>query len=103
MKAGLLDKIRSRGHWRINFQPRLLLEQKSSLGECSAAVEKNAPRLRGWQYPYVPVKNDDDQGSLPSGEFFEAWIDWSNHIEYWRAYRSHQFLHYLALREDWYA
>jgi hypothetical protein len=103
MKAGLLDKIRSRGYWRINFQPRLLLTEKSSLGECFAAVEQNAPKLRGWQYPYVPVKNDDHQGSLPSGEYFEAWIDWWNHIEFWRAYRSHQFLHYLALREDWFA
>jgi hypothetical protein len=58
--------------------------------------------LRGWQYPYCPVKNDGQQGALPSGEFFEAWIDWWNHIEYWRSYRSHQFLHYLALREDWF-
>lgn len=101
MKNGLLDKIRSRGFWRINFQPRLLLPEKSLLSACSSAVERNAPKLRGWQYPYVPVRNDDHQGSLPSGEFFEAWIDWQNHIEYWRAYRSHQFLHYLALREDW--
>ncbi len=40
---------------------------------------------------------------MPSGEFFEAWIDWWNHIEYWRSYRSRQFLHYIALREDWFA
>jgi len=102
MKTGLLDRIRSRGYWRINFQPRLLLEENSSLAECRAAVEKNALKLRGWQYPYIPVKNDEHQGSLPSGEFFEAWIDWWNHIEYWRSYRSHQFLHYVALREDWF-
>jgi hypothetical protein len=103
MKAGQLDRIRSRGYWRINFQPLLLLEEKLSLGECRDAVERNAVKVRGWQYPYVPVKNDDQQGSLPSGEFLEAWIDWWNHIEYWRLYRSHQFLHYLALREDWFA
>ncbi len=102
MKAGLLDRIRSRGYWRINFQPRLLLEEKLSLSECRDAIEKNALKLRGWQYPYVPVKEDNQQGALPSGEFFEAWIDWWNHIEYWRSYRSHQFLHYLALREDWF-
>jgi len=85
MKVGQLDRIRSRGYWRINF------------------VERNEVSLRGWQYPYVPVKQDDQQGSLPSGEFFEAWIDWWNHIEYWRSYRSRQFLHYIALREDWFA
>jgi hypothetical protein len=103
MKVGLLDRIRSRGYWRINFQPKLLVETKSSLSECRDIVERNAVSLRGWQYPYVPVKQDDRQGSLPSGEFFEAWIDWWNHIEYWRSYRSRQFLHYIALREDWFA
>ncbi|SRR5216683_502378 len=103
MKVGQLDRIRSRGYWRINFQPRLLVETKSSLSECRDIVERNAVSLRGWQYPYVPVKQDDQQGSLPSGEFFEAWIDWWNHIEYWRSYRSRQFLHYIALREDWFA
>jgi hypothetical protein len=102
MKAGLIDRIRSRGYWRINFQPRLLLVEKLSLGKCHDAVEKNVLKLRGWQYPYIPVKNDSQQGALPSGEYFEAWIDWWNHIEYWRSYRSHQFLHYLALREDWF-
>jgi hypothetical protein len=102
MRADLLNRIRARGFWRINFQPRFLLEEKLSLSDCRDAVEKNALKLRGWQYPYVPVKNDGQQGALPSGEFFEAWIDWWNHIEYWRLYRSHQFLHYLALREDWF-
>lgn len=82
MKVGLLDRIRSRGFWRINFQPRVLVETKSSLVECRDIVERSAVSLRGWQYPYVPVKQDDQQGSLPSGEFFEAWIDWWNHIEY---------------------
>ena len=103
MKAGLLDRIKSKGYWRINFQPRKLRAEKLSLTECRELVEKNALRLRGWNYPYAPIRQDDQQGGLPSGEFYEAWIDWWNHIEYWRLYRSHQFLHYLALREDWFA
>ncbi|WP_342711072.1 hypothetical protein AAFG13_02975 [Bradyrhizobium sp. B124] len=102
MKAGLIDRIRSRGYWRINFQPRLLINEKLSLAGCRDAVEKNALNLRGWQYPCIPFTNDDQKGALPSGDYYEAWIDWRNHIEYWRSYRSHQFLHYLALREDWF-
>jgi hypothetical protein len=103
MKVGLIDRIKSRGYWRINFQPRKLLAEKLSLADCRELIEKNALSLRGWDYPFIPRKQDNQQGGLPSGEFFEAWIDWWNHIEYWRSYRSHQFLHYLALREDWFA
>jgi hypothetical protein len=80
-----------------------LVEEKLSLAECREFVEKSVLSLRGWDYPFIPRKQDDQQGSSPSGEFFEAWVDWWNHIEYWRSYRSHQFLHYIALREDWFA
>jgi len=65
-------------------------------------VESNAVRLRGWDYPYIAQRNDDKSGGQPAGEFYENWINWWNHIEFWRMYRSHQFLHYLALREDWF-
>jgi hypothetical protein len=103
MKPELIDKIKSRGYWRINFQPKKLLAEKLSLIDCREIVEKNALSLRGWEYPFIPRKEDNQQGASPSGDFFEAWVDWWNHIEYWRSYRSHQFLHYLALREDWFA
>ena len=33
--------------------------------------------------------------------FFEAWNDWSTHIEFWRMYTSTQFIHYRAIPEDW--
>jgi hypothetical protein len=101
LKTDLLNKIKSRGYWRINFQPRKLIPEKLTHSNCREVVQKSQVRLRGWDYPFFPNKNDDEQGSAPSGEFFEAWIDWWNHIEYWRMYRSHQFIHYLALREDW--
>jgi hypothetical protein len=103
MKDGLIDRIKSKGHWRINFQPLTVLEDKLPLSVCRETVEKNAIRLRGWDYPHIPRKNDDKGGQLPCGEYHESWTDWWNHIEFWRMYRSHQFLHYLALREDWLA
>lgn len=102
MQDGLLDRIRSRGYWRINFQPKSLLAEKLSLSKCRELVESNAVRLRGWDYPHVSTKTDEKSGGQPAGEFYESWVNWWNHIEFWRMYRSHQFLHYLALREDWF-
>ncbi len=102
MKDGLLEKIRSRGYWRINFQPTDYPGEKLTLEQCWDLVEKSSVRLRGWDYPHVPRRQDDQSGSQPCGEYFEGWVDWQHHKEFWRMYRSQQFIHYLALREDWY-
>lgn len=102
MKDDLLEKIKSRGYWRINFQPSTFNTEKASLGQCKDAVEKNAVIVRGWDYPHIAKKNDEYGAQMPAGEFYESWADWWNHIEFWRMYRSRQFLHYLALREDWF-
>jgi hypothetical protein len=102
MKDGLLEKIKSRGYWRINFQPSALIAEKLSLTQCKDAVEKNVVVVRGWDYPHIAKKNDEHGGQLPAGDFYESWADWWNHIEFWRMYRSRQFLHYVALREDWF-
>ncbi len=42
------------------------------------------------------------EGRYRAGEsFFEGREDWFNHKELWRMYQSGQFLHFLALRDDW--
>lgn len=100
MKQGLLEIIKSHGYWRINFQP-LVIKKLPSLGACKEIVEKNVVELRGWDYPHVPRRFDENQGLQPVSDCYEAWTDWGAHKEYWRMYLSGQFIHYLALREDW--
>jgi hypothetical protein len=102
MKEGLIEKITSRGYWRINFRPKRYEDGSLPLPTCKEAVEKSSVQFRGWDYPHVSSRNDDQGGLLPCGEYYEGWVDWWNHIEFWRMYKSAQFLHYLALREDWY-
>jgi hypothetical protein len=101
MKEGLLDRIKSRGYWRINFRPKAYEGETIPLLKCKEAVEKSSVQFRGWDYPHIPHRNDDNGSLLPCGEYYEAWTDWWNHIEFWRMYKSAQYLHYLALREDW--
>jgi len=96
----VLQKIKSRGYWRINFRPVAYRDRLSTVAECRSLVERNALSLRGWEYPAkllgapnVLRPNSDKYAGLVN--------DWQNHVELWRMYKSGQFFHLLALREDW--
>jgi hypothetical protein len=102
MKKELLEKINSRGYWRINFRPVAYNHNILSLSECKTIVEKCHFDFRGWPYPYFPTIGDASHDLEPAQDYYLGWVDWSNHIEFWHMYQSGQFLHYLALREDWY-
>jgi len=100
MTPELLEKIKSRGYWRINLQPLVKAEKLPSIDRCQEIVEQNAVKLRGWEYPAI-LQGAPDVQRTRTQTYFELANDWQNHIEFWRMYRSGQFLHYLALREDW--
>ncbi|MCU7492773.1 MAG: hypothetical protein HF312_17495 [Ignavibacteria bacterium] len=102
MKEGLLEKIKSRGYWRINFQPLKIDIKFDLLKECKDIVLKNAVNLRGWDYPHVPLRNDENGAILKKNNFVEGFEDFGNHKEFWRMYQSGQFLYYRGLREDWF-
>ena len=56
--------------------------------------------LRGWDYPHVPIRNDEFHCQAPVHDGWEGMVDWDRHRELWRLMRSGQFIHYLALWED---
>lgn len=100
MKEGLLEKIQRAGYWRVNFRPLVPLERPLSFRECFDVVRENAVSLRGWDYPHISHRNDEEGGTLRGENFHENWCDWWGFHEFWRMYRSGQFLSYNALRED---
>lgn len=99
----LITKIKSKGYWRIHFEPKIDKVEFTELRKCKEVVEKNSIQLRGWDYPHIPRRRGDDTGLMPGDNYWEGWLDWKgeNHKEFWRMYQSSQFIHYLALREDW--
>jgi hypothetical protein len=101
MKSQVLDTIKSRGHWRVNFQPLTASRRLKSLGDCRDIVERNSLELRGWDYPHFPRDTGSDTELRLERSYCEAWIDWSKAKEFWRMYQSGQFIHYVALLEDW--
>lgn len=102
MKEGLIERIKSRGYWRINFQPMVAKTKLATMQDCSQVVERNSVKLRGWDFPVFPRGVSPERGGLQAcGEYFEGWVDWEYFLEFWRMYRSGQLLSYLGNRLDW--
>jgi len=95
----VLETVKARGYWRIHFQPLIAAEKLHTFQDCKEIIEKNSVHLRGWNYPYFP-KTGKDCGNENNYVFTQ--LHWEGMIEYWRMYKSGQFIHYLALREDWF-
>lgn len=96
----VITKIKTKGYWRIVFEP-VEIEELESLPKCKEIIEKNRVQMRGWDYPHFPLRIDDDSRIETGQNFYQGWLNWENHIEFWKMFRSGQFIHYLALREDW--
>ena len=96
----LLDKIKSKGYWSVTIRPshydKNLIETHKELRQL---IESNKVVLRGWDYPHI-VKEGIERVSEDS---IESSCDWPEGpvYEYWRFYKTGQFIHYFSTREDW--
>lgn len=95
----IVNKIKTKGYWIINIHPSEYKEKLVTSRSTVKDVVRNAVvELRGWDYPHF---SDRDGGPKIIDNGIEQSIDWENHIEFWRMTQSLNFLHILALREDW--
>lgn len=101
MSVELIDKVKTRGYWRVNFRPRVFAEKLSSMDACADMVRRQSVALRGWHYPVFLEGELDHGGTIRCGEYLQGWADWWSFLEVWRLFKSGQFLHYFALRDDW--
>ncbi len=98
MSEGLIEAIKSRGHWRVVFRPlHFEAERIPSLPKCKDYVEKASVSLRGWSYPMIPRRDGPTYGN----DYVEGATDWGASKELWRLYQSAQFIHLDSLKEDW--
>lgn len=93
-----MDKILSRGYWRVLIRPGVFEEKRvPNILDLRKILQSCSVTLRGWDYPHM------DGQSTP--EVAEDWvgqgIDWEGYVEYWRFYQSGQFLHLDGIKEDW--
>ena len=99
MPEGLLEKIRAVGFVRVVIRPTVAPESLTAV-TAREIVRKASVSLRGWDYPHIASRNDEHGGYENNAEYAQDWCDWYHHVEFWRMYKSGQFLHYKALRED---
>ncbi len=101
MKKDIIEEIKSRGYWRIVFEPTVYETKLSSVSECREVVEKCVVSLRGWDFPHLARRNDSSDGYQSFENYFQSWTDWESYKELWRMYQSGQFIFYKGLNEDW--
>ncbi|TWC90146.1 hypothetical protein FB593_1011426 [Rhizobium sp. SJZ105] len=99
MPEGFADLIKSTGYTRVVIRPQRNPESIST-ADAKRIVEASSVSLRGWDYPHISHRNDNSGGFDNFAEFTQNWCDWHHHREFWRMYKSGQFLHYKSLRED---
>lgn len=97
MQENIIDKIHSKGYWRILIRPIEYEQEKIlSLKECREIMDSSVLQLRGWDYPHI------DRNNFINGQnFISNSCDFGGHLEYWRLYQSGQFIHHFAMIEDW--
>jgi len=97
-KNEVIKKIKSKGYWEINIHPDIYNSQRIEKPRIKEIIRSAIVELRGWDYPHF---RDSEGEPYPILNGIEKYIDWSNHIEFWRMTQSANFYHLLALREDW--
>jgi len=97
-KDEVIKKIKSKGYWEINIRPDIYNSQRIKKQRIKEIIRSAIVELRGWDYPHF---RDSEGEPYPILNGIEKFIDWSNHIEFWRMTQSANFYHLLALREDW--
>ena len=94
----LLDKIRSRGHWRVVVRPATFDEKRvTELSALLPILEKTFVQFKGWSFPHLEGSSNIDKGTDWVGQE----IDWEPIVEIWRFYQTGQFVHYSGMMTDW--
>ena len=94
----LLDKIRSRGYWRVLVRPNGFAETRvENISALKPILQRSSVRLRGWDFPHVDFrcKTYIDSDSIVQ-EF-----EWYQYHEFWRLFQSGQFIYYGGFGLDW--
>ena len=92
----LLDKIRSRGHWRVLIRPANFEKHRvSEITGLYPIIEKTSVRFRGWDFPHIGKYQPSVLGDHIAQDTEQDIFD-----EMWRFYQSGQFIHYSGFIED---
>lgn len=93
----ILEKIKSKGYWKIKIHPAKHTNEKIPLDQLKEIIEQCQVRQRGWDYPSIDRRNGK---TFLADNYLTSFVDWNEFVEIWRFYQSGQFIQYLALASD---
>jgi hypothetical protein len=95
--ADLLSLIRSRGHWHVVVRPTTFSEERVGRLDLLGLVDRAKVSIRGWDFPHVDHKSNP----RIAADWVEQAIRWEHRLDYWRIYRSGQFLSICGIPYEW--
>lgn len=97
MNPRLLARIKERGYWHVVIRPENYMKDRiGSLPELYPIVRSASVNLRGWDFPHLETQPP------PRGlDWIEGQVEWDHYLEIWRFFKSGQFVHLGAIRNDW--
>lgn len=96
LKNPIIEKIHSSGYWRVSIHPTVFKKDRFTLHECVEMMESSVVRRRARPYPYVREGEIITDGK----DWIECSADYNWLTEYWRYYKSGQFIHHFTCYED---
>lgn len=93
----LLEKILSRGYWKIIVRPEKFLPDKIAYNALLPIVQNSAVDIFGGGFPNVVQDIPISRGTKCIGQE----IGTDHFLEIWYLYQSGQFLHYSDILDDW--
>ena len=96
----LLEKIRSRGYWKVIIRPADLVENRIENPDALYRILDNSAariRHRWFGFPHIQWESETRRGKDWIGQEFQ----WGRYLELWRFYQSGQFIAYRGLYGDW--
>ena len=94
----LLEKIRSRGYWKVVIRPSTFKDKRvQDRSTLEHILRKTSVSIKGWSFPNVDDFREFDEGP----DWIGQEIEWKPILEFWRFYQSGQFVYYSRMAEDW--
>lgn len=94
----LLEKIKSRGHWRVVIRPGRFVDKRvQEISALYRIIQRTSVELRGWDFPHVDPHTEPHIDVDWVGQESE----WEQYLETWRFYQSGQFVDLAGIPEDW--
>lgn len=97
--SSLLDKIKSRGYWRVVIRPQTFAEKRiAEITELYPIIQNTSVTIRGWDFPHL----DTHSQTHIDIDWIGQESEWEIFLEIWRFYQSGQFIDVAGMHEDWY-